>query len=766
MQYESMDDGNDMDVSLDGSTSKRARCPMFQLQGEQVELGRRLTPHSEKKIDRIEDRLASIENVLEALSSKLGNLDIRGDSAETSSQSRSSRVGTGRSPGVVAEAATPAPFEGETAINSQSDYAREFLAKAVGSTPSIGHNAEIKSALTALEELVTQQGHNASENPLINRSLASCDPGKLDRPPWDIVSDVLDKATKYPTMAFAVIFPFLKMRNLREIFENAYNSPSSCSAARRILTFGVMANLFAELRTFPMINMDVTNFGTYTVQSRRLMEIAMSQLDVFMPASYENIMALLLGSAHAIEMCKPSLCWILISSAAGLCQNLGYHRINTMMNDTHEERKSKIHMFWMIYLFDKTLSLRLGRASIIQDWDISLPFLTPGDNTDQDESNRMLAYWVKVARVQGQTYEKLFCPAAFLKTPAERTRIAVELVDAMNLAWYERGDASVTDFTWLSDWNKYSIHQRRGAGAPNSCPNETQIPSKRKPFTTQNVGPGTSLDGKEQTLGAFDRVQDLFFHSDVVMHYSTCALIQRAVTPNQVTFNQECLESSRAALVAHMRANSQFNTVGNEELWSGYIHWSILQAPFTPFIVIFCNAIQQADSSDLPSLADFVTSLESIRTVSEGADKLYKMCRLFLQVAKLYITAKRQDLTTTTQSSSYSQSNRPNYYTTSDGTQLDLNAMTEFDPYLSALGLVSNSAWSMAGMPNVPSSSGMDAFSQAPGMGGVEGPNAPGMGFGPPSGSQNSIQDWFSGSRYLMNLMEAGDDLQMPDLDL
>lgn len=77
----------------------------------------------------------------------------------------------------------------------------------------------------------------------------------------------------------------------------------------------------------------------------------------------------------------------------------------------------------------------------------------------------------------------------------------------------------------------------------------------------------------------------------------------------------------------------------------------------------------------------------------------------------------------------------------------------------------------MVGGPNVPSASmGMATFSQAPSMGGggggVAGPNAAKMGFGPPGGSQNSIQDWFSGSRYLMNLMEAGDDLQMPDLDL
>ena len=39
-----------------------------------------LTYHSEKKIDRIEDRLAGIENVLAALASRLGNLDLQKES--------------------------------------------------------------------------------------------------------------------------------------------------------------------------------------------------------------------------------------------------------------------------------------------------------------------------------------------------------------------------------------------------------------------------------------------------------------------------------------------------------------------------------------------------------------------------------------------------------------------------------------------------------------------------------------------------------------
>jgi hypothetical protein len=101
------------------------------------------------------------------------------------------------------EASTPAPFEGETTINSQSGYVQQLLAKAVSSTPSIEQNAEVKSALTALNDLVARQGQitapSASNmHTLINRSLADVDPAKLDKPPWDVISDMVQRAcSKY-----------------------------------------------------------------------------------------------------------------------------------------------------------------------------------------------------------------------------------------------------------------------------------------------------------------------------------------------------------------------------------------------------------------------------------------------------------------------------------------------------------------------------------------------------------------------------------------
>ena len=70
-----------------------------------------------------------------------------------------------------------------------------MLAQAIGSTPSIGENKEVKMALTALSEMVSQQSQNTtSGNAPINRSLAEVDPTQLERPPWPVACKVLDKA--------------------------------------------------------------------------------------------------------------------------------------------------------------------------------------------------------------------------------------------------------------------------------------------------------------------------------------------------------------------------------------------------------------------------------------------------------------------------------------------------------------------------------------------------------------------------------------------
>lgn len=87
-------------------------------------------------------------------------------------------------------------------------------------------------------------------------------------------------------------------------------------------------------------------------------------------------------------------------------------------------------------------------------------------------------------------------------------------------------------------------------------------------------------------------------------------------------------------------------------------------------------------------------------------------------------------------------------------TGINLDTMTQFDPYLSALGLVPNGGWPATGFPGT----GFESFPP----GSFDASMAPsGSGMGP--GNPMNVQDWFSGSRYLLNLME--EDVHMPDLN-
>lgn len=122
------------------------------------------------------------------------------------------------------------------------------------------------------------------------------------------------------------------------------------------------------------------------------------------------------------------------------------------------------------------------------------------------------------------------------------------------------------------------------------------------------------------------------------------------------------------------------------------------------------------------------------------------MCQLFLSVAKLYVAAKSKEGADTAHS--HSTMNGQGFYTTANGEQFDYTGANQIDPYLSALGLVPNTTFDMQGYPSM--QSGLDSF--APAMSG------PSVG----DQNQNPVQHWFSGSRYIMGLME--DDLNMPDL--
>jgi hypothetical protein len=109
-----------------------------------------------------------------------------------------------------------------------------------------------------------------------------------------------------------------------------------------------------------------------------------------------------------------------------------------MKGDSTEDRYVKILVFWFVYIMDKNLSLRLGRASTIQDYDISIPRPAPRS----PEWPRSLWYWVKIAEIQGQIYEQLYSPGAFSKTDEERSQTAKRISMTLHEAFTARHQVS------------------------------------------------------------------------------------------------------------------------------------------------------------------------------------------------------------------------------------------------------------------------------------------------------------------------------------
>ncbi|KAM6534554.1 hypothetical protein FALCPG4_004186, partial [Fusarium falciforme] len=328
---------------------------------------------------------------------------------------------------------------------------------------------------------------------------------------------------------------------------------------------------------------------SYTLMCRVNLESALVDLPLHLPATADMITALLLGAFHAIEISKPSLAWTLSSKAWELCQTLGYHQLSPSKYDTiSDEMRPKQLLFWILYFIDKNLSLRLGRASNIQNWDITTPML-PLHGT-RSPLGATVAMWINTARCRGDVYQSLYSPEA-LSQPNHVRQSRAEALSS-ELHEIERKSREVNDHY---------------------------------------------LQEARQRFG--NRIVEFMTLCDDVLRLSLLTLIYRASPPPEESssaFIPPCIEAARATLQRHQDFLSVFEDV-NSLYFSTYVHWALLLAPFTPFIVLFCHVIECQDETDLNRLQAFITSMESTPTLSEAAAKMHRLFQVLYQVALRYL---------------------------------------------------------------------------------------------------------------------------------
>lgn len=551
---------------------------------------------SERKIDQIEERLTSIEELLRQLIHTTGNtasaatpmaarpLPTHSHSIPTSSaiapseQSQhsptSSTAGpeddTGTSSPSAADLLDSSAFEGHSSLTAHTQFASEFLEHAVERTSLRDLSPNMAAALSSLRQIVgLSQQQRARTN--IRRGSGSSGAGgsrggevrfahqrvlprggfrELPMPPVTAVIPLLREIKETPPGTFTLISVccFMAVENFAEACRRVYFALDDFSQATFIIVNMGLYYLFQEKSVTADSEAAVREYTGYFELCRDNLETGLAHLKFFLGASMETIEALLLGASYAIEVSRPSLAWQLNTTAAQLCQDLGYHRVTGGVS-AHDAAGADLNdkkaiLFWFSYMLDRGLALRLGRAPIIQDFDVTLPRVV-GQRVNATETwKESLRLWIAHADIQGRIYEKLYSPTSLAQPVSQRVEVAQALAGRLKMIAEQSG-----------------VIRQHGGGSGGGG---------------EDAEMSGMIDAARKAA-----VREMVMKSDQVSFLSSLTLVYRAIPPGfgggaGSTFTGECIETARLAMQTHEECMKLMGS----NLWvaASYIHWYVLSS--------------------------------------------------------------------------------------------------------------------------------------------------------------------------------------------
>ncbi|OBT60808.1 hypothetical protein VE03_09795 [Pseudogymnoascus sp. 23342-1-I1] len=535
----------------------------------------------EKQVGSIEERLVGIENSLRTLVLETQHRAQQNTDAAYP-PTAASKVPQKMAPQPLREDSprsdTEENFEGDTSLLAHSLHAKGVFEK-LSLRSLAAPSPRLDAAIISLQKTLKSENEPGEFYDMRFPSHGET-ADSSEMPPMEAVLDVL-RAAKEKISRMFLEWPIFSEDDFTDKCRNLYFCTTGYSPAHFIIVNSGLYFLFAEQSdTAP--EHKVAELRRYASICRSNFLRALEKLHLLITPSLEACQALLLGAFFAAEFAKPSLCLRLTSTAAQMCQDLGYHRLPANEVETEQLRNKKI-LFWGVHALDKALSTRIGRTSILQDCDISTGPPAYPSNPAFNSWHEISLSWIVFAKFQGRVFSELYTVSALSLPPATREGYARKLAAE------------------LHDWRK----------------NNAQIPF------CDHLYP-------EDFQMALDSLE--------IVCYSVLTIIYRAIppSPNDGTqiFYTECVVSARKALELHQVAATRFRA--SDKIWNGYIHWTLLYSPFAPFMVVFCEAIATFNFTDLHNLGEFVSSIQPNTGDSEAAVRLYNLCSAFYEVARVY----------------------------------------------------------------------------------------------------------------------------------
>ncbi|KAI3062566.1 transcriptional regulator family: Fungal Specific TF [Aspergillus niger] len=305
---------------------------------------------------------------------------------------------------------------------------------------------------------------------------------------------------------------------------------------------------------------------------------------------FENILALTMGMVKAQGEAKPSLYWRLVSAAAAHCQSLGYHRETTYRNILSGKADNIRRLFWTVYIFDKNMSLLLGRVSNMQGVMIDVRYPAISSDLGRRAWDESFIMGIRLAEFQDRIFTSLYNAATSIEDASERARLISDLESAME------------------QWH----------------------------LELKQINP----EGVNNIL-----VFKLSRTNWDISFYSTLTLLLHASskTGEESQISSRCFNAARNSLLAHLNSFPQYQS--SKLLSDGeYFNWILLFSSLTPFLVIFLHAISEKDTESVGLLSQVVGTFETFRKVSHGAERLYQVRTTFTNIAEKIIQSQQSSV--------------------------------------------------------------------------------------------------------------------------
>ncbi|KAG5800730.1 hypothetical protein H9Q69_000289 [Fusarium xylarioides] len=553
---------------------------------------------------------------------------------------------------IMPETASPAsitnttviPFSSDPILAQQRTSASEFLENALKEHSPRDISIEMQSALSNLRQIVELQ-NSQSNNDGNDFPLAQLIPPgglkEMSMPPLKTVLTLWSHLKASPPTVFMSLCSLVGIDDFPGLCRMVYFPSNDFSEAKFAAVNLCLYYMFSE-RDALMSQAECKDYRSYISMCQANAETSLSNLKFFSITTADSLVALILGTMYAIDHSRPTVAWALNCVAAQIVQTPNSQVASNTRNNANlghvlgPDAMSKA--LWHVYTMDRALSLRLGRAPILHDWDV----VPPSETHFRDVVGfaGMPTIWFQLATLQGKIYRYL--------------SVLLSLENSIIID---------TDLTFTIRYSTSAL----------ASPSEELIERARTLARECRVLEAETTQKRKETMELFERVHAspvlaMLVESDQVMLLVTLTLVYRAIPPAEGdggTFSQGCLVAARKAVKKHQQCVAAVQ--GKQFAKRSYAHWNLLLLPFAPFFVLFCSVIETLSESDLQLVRDFASSLQQLSDVSPTMDKLWVLCKVMSKVAVMYVEAKR---------SYVNEDLRP--------------AMDEFNEYLGRLGFVAS----------------------------------------------------------------------------